>query len=98
MAEPDGPVYPNNGTFQLKQPTVQAMQYEGTTANAYEILAWVLRNSGAGSLDMPDQLNIGDQPVSGNSWVVLDPNSGYKVMSDEGFRATYEPLVVNYRG
>lgn len=77
------------------------MQHDGSTARAYEILAWVHRNGGSGRLEDgyssqgPDTLQIGygDASVSDGMWVVKVENpKDFKVISDVDFRKTYEQV------
>lgn len=77
--------------YTLIQTPVEAMQHDGTTARAYEILAWIYRNNGSGSFQ-PSELKVTpiDGNIAGNEWVVNIPGQGFAKFTDEQFVATYE--------
>jgi hypothetical protein len=76
----------------LNQSPVEAMQHDGTTARAYEILAWVYRNNGTGSFQATE-LKVApiDDPIAGNEWVVLISNQGFASFTNDAFVSTYVP-------
>lgn len=84
--------------YVVKQTPVEAMQYDATTARGHEILAWVYRHNGSGTLDS-DNLSINTLanpvPVKGNDWVVWEQgtSSGFSIYSDEDFKEKYTPLA-----
>lgn len=74
------------------------MQYDSTIPKAYDILAWVYRNGGSGSLDTLDPANpvlkvsasAGDTTVQGNDYVVCKAHGTFDVCTQDFFAKTYE--------
>lgn len=92
--------YPSQGIFDRKVKSVEALQYDGSKARAYEILAWVHRCAGRGMLSDgsgeqgPDLLYIdgGVGPVPDQGWVVRK-GTQFSYLHDQDFRDKYHPAI-----